>query len=447
MFKTDSSVLQSPQYHKDVTLRQSTLSIALSVVIAVAGCRKEEPKAPARPAVDVTVTPVVLGPVDRTADIVGTLYGDEEVVLSAKVAGRMTEVSADVGDRVSGGAKLAQIDPIDYQLEVTRRQNAVREALAKLGLTDLPKADFDVTKVATVERARSQADNAQARMERARKLFEQKPPLISEQDFADLQTAMQVAQRDFEVAKLDAQSQLAMVMSRQSELAAAQEQLSNTQIIAPPTANGRKFAVAQRSVSTGEYVKESTALYRLVLDDKIKFRGALPERYAGQVTVGQTVVLRVENLADPVRGEVSRVSPSINTDTRTFQVEAIFDNASFQLRAGGFARGVVIVGQDPNVPLVAREAISSFAGVDKLFSVKDGQAVEHLVKLGANVDGLVAIPEGLANVSEVIVGGKEKLAGKVPVNVTGQAKLPATKPSKTSASQPTTSPTTQSAKQ
>lgn len=417
-------------------MRQSTLAITLTVLVAFAGCGKEAPKPPQRPAAEVTTTPVVLGSVDRIADIVGTLFGDEEVVISAKVPGRVTEVTVDIGDRVVGGAKLAQIDPIDYELEVSRRESAVREALAKLGMSELPQGDYDVGQVATVERARFQAGNAQARMERARKLFEQKPPLISEQDFADLETAYQVAQRDYEVARLDAQSQLATARSRQSELAAAKEQLADTRVSAPPLPSDRKFAVAQRSVSSGEYVREGTALFRVVLDDKIKFRGALPERYIGQVKVGQTVVLRVENLTEPVRGQVLRVSPAINTDTRTFQVEAIFDNASQQLRPGGFARGVVIVGQDENVPLVPPAAIASFAGIDKVFSVKEGQAVEHLVKRGATVDGRVAIPEGLNGVTEVIVGGKDKLAGKVPVTVTGPAKLPATGP----ATKPTTRP-------
>ena len=42
----------------------------------------------AREAVAVAVAPVTTGPIQRYIAVVGTLYGDEEVTLSAKVSGR-----------------------------------------------------------------------------------------------------------------------------------------------------------------------------------------------------------------------------------------------------------------------------------------------------------------------------------------------------------------------
>src|SRR5688572_1772074 len=113
--------------------------------------------------VPVTLAPVKVLPVQRTVDVVGTLFGEEETVVSAKVPGRIIALYKDVGDVVAPGEPLVQLKQNDYQLAVTRAQLLMEESLSKLGLTELPPKDYDVTKVPTVVRARLQAENAEAR--------------------------------------------------------------------------------------------------------------------------------------------------------------------------------------------------------------------------------------------------------------------------------------------
>lgn len=348
--------------------------------------------------------------IPRTAEIVGTLYGDEELTISSKVAGRVIDVQVDLGDRVAGGSVLARIDPVDYELEVNRRENALAEALANLGLSSLPPDDFDVDTISTVERARLQATNAAAKVERARRLFEQTPPLISEQEYEDLQTAYQVAKRDWEVARLNARSQLAVARSRKSELDVAREQLANTRIVAPPLAEGRRFAVASRSITPGEYVREATSLFRLILDDRIKFRGALPERFSQEIRTGQPIFLDLAGHSAPVQGRVWRISPAIDITTRTFQIEALFENPNRKLKPGAFGKGSIQIGVDKDLPVVPASAVYTFAGIDKVFSIRDGKAVEHVVRLGpAREDGWVVILEGLQGVKTVIADNPQQV--------------------------------------
>jgi len=255
--------------------------------VLLSGCEKagEAAKPPgAAPAVEpvtVTVAPVLREPMDRTVDVVGTLYGDEEAVISAKVPGRIVKIHKDIGDRIAPGEMLVEIDPIDYSLIVSQRELSVGEALAKLGLAELPPADFDVSSVATVQRAKLQSDNAKARRDRGERLFRQTPPLISEQDFEDLQTAYAVSMRDADVALLEAKSQLAMARARQSELHAARQRLEDSRVRAPAGGSeaisaatqsaADRYAVAARNVSIGEYVSEGDALFQLVADDPLNF--------------------------------------------------------------------------------------------------------------------------------------------------------------------------------
>lgn len=401
-----------------------------ALTVALAGCGEEQANGsgpatqPAREAVEVTLADVTVGALPETIDLVGTLYGDEEAVISSKLTGRVQEILADVGDRVEAAQALAQIDPTDYELVVRQREMALLQALASLGVDEVPPDDFDVSQVATVDRARYQAANARTRMERARQLYSQEPPLISEQEFTDLETAYQVSERNHDVAVLEARQQLAVAKARDSELDTARQSLADTVVRAPGAASAStqpaahpRYAVTQRLVSTGEYVSEGKAMFRLVADDPIKYRAAVPERFAAQVATGQVVTLRVEGSEQPFTGTVSRINPAIDVETRTFTLEVLVPNAEQQLKPGAFARGVLEVGERENVVFVPRDAVVSFAGLDKVFSVADGKAVEHTITLLQTSGDMLPIREDLGGARRVVTLGSARLAKDVPVTV------------------------------
>src|SRR5262245_23343944 len=72
---------------------------------------KKDPAPREKPAVAVTVEPVTPRPIQRGVGVVGTLFGQEEVVLSAKVDGRIVKIHHDVGDSVRPGTPLLELDP------------------------------------------------------------------------------------------------------------------------------------------------------------------------------------------------------------------------------------------------------------------------------------------------------------------------------------------------
>lgn len=357
--------------------------------------------------------------VDVTVDLTGTLYGDETVTIAAKVPGRIAAWYQDFGDRVDEGAPLAQVDKTDYELAVAQQEASLGEALSKLGLKELPGKEFDASLVATVQRSKVQADNATAKLERARKLFQQTPPLISSQDFADIETAQQVAGHDYDVAVLQANSDLATARVRQNELAAAKQKLADTRIVAPmtgPQPRAGRYGIIKRSVAVGSYVRESDPLFELVADDPIRFRAAVPERFMSVVKIGQTVRLTLES-GGKAEGKVSRINPNIDIASRTFEVEASIANDAHTLRPGAFVRASVITGQDNNATFVPKVAIASFAGVNRVFSVKDGRANEHQVELGETRGDLVRVSPALKDVQSVALGPVGRLGQGMPVKV------------------------------
>ncbi|HYO07995.1 MAG TPA: efflux RND transporter periplasmic adaptor subunit [Tepidisphaeraceae bacterium] len=432
--------------------------------VMVGGCGDEAASAKAQRPVEAVAVSVVssrVGPVQREVAVTGTLYGDEEATVSAKVPGRVTQIFTDVGDRAAPGEPLAQIEKTDYELAAAQKQMAVQAALAKLGLTDMPSADLDLDKIPTVQRARLQAANAEAKFNRGKQLHDQAPPLISDQDFADLQTAFDVARSNYDVELLTARSLAADARAMRSDFDLEQQKLRDATVRAPgaapatttqpagaAAAAGRagagdnakgasdrskpqagKYAVGARLVSVGEYVREGTPLFRLVANDPIKFRPQVPEKYQGQVQVGQKVRVTVSAYPGAAfEGTVARISPQVDVASRSFQVEILVPNADGRLQAGAFANGAILTRTQADVTLVPVEAIVTFAGVSKVFSVADGKAIEHKIDVGQPVGDAVEVVRGFKGIAPLVASGKNRLASGVPVTVGPATTAPATAP-------------------
>lgn len=414
----------------------SFATIASLVIALVSGCRNPEarrgPKGPT--AVPVIVQSVKVDPVQRSVEIVGTLYGDEDATIAVKVAGKISAIFKDVGDRVRSDEPLAQIAPIDYELARRQKQLAAREPLAKLGLRELPQGEFDVTTLPAVRRAKLQADNAEAKRNRGRQLHDQTPPLISDQDYADLTTAWEVAKSNYDVEVLTAQSLLAQARSLAAEFEIADQRLNDATVRAPATqpSDGsriRSFAVTSRTVSVGEFVREGAPMFRLVDDDNIKLRANVPERYIRDIQLGQEVHLSVEAYSEEFIGRVARLNPQVDPTNRSFQIEVLVPNPKHQLKAGAFVRGQVLTRFDSKAVFVPQNAIVSFAGINKVFTLKDNKAIENTVELGERRGDYVEVIRGLTGNELVVTEGASKLAEGVEARV----KPPETRPATTTA--------------
>ncbi|HEX5137823.1 MAG TPA: efflux RND transporter periplasmic adaptor subunit [Planctomycetota bacterium] len=386
-------------------------------------------------------TPVALGkvkvmPVEREVKVVGTLWADEDTTISAKVSGRVGKIYKDVGDRVQSGEPLAQLITTDYLLARSQKALAVRETLARIGLTQFPKeGEFDAERVPAVLRAAQQSQNAKARFERGKALFEQQPPRISEEEFDDLRTAWEVAQSQHQVEILSASSTLDEARTRQAELGIADQMLFDTTIRAPFSAPqiamdgrpenatasppGREYRVAARQVSEGEFVREGTPVFRLVDDRQVKLRARVPQRFASEIREGQQARLFSDAGGEDAWGTVTRINPQVDPANRTFEVEVLVPNPERRLKAGAFATAGVRTREDPAVAFVPQESVVSFAGISKIYMVKDGAAVERIVTLGEQRDGdwvEIASPP-LAADDQVVVAGTSKLADGIRVEV------------------------------
>lgn len=371
-------------------------------------------------AVTVTVAPVEVRPVRRTVETVGTLYGAEEVSIAAKVEGRIRRICHDVADRVKPGERLLEIDTTDYELLLQQSRKALTVELARFGLDEVPKRDFDVTKLPPVMQAKAKLENAKRRLDRARQTG-----VATAEELTDKATDARVAQAEYDNQVLEARARLATIHLKNDALSIAEQQLKDTHVRVPSpsqsipgSASEVVYAVTQRDVSEGSYVKSGTEVFKVVIETPLKLRVPVPERHAPEIRVDQQVEVFTDAYAHPFHGTVSRINPAVDPLNRTFQVEILVPNAKGDLKPGCFAKAVIATRLDSEAATVPLEAPISFAGVTKVFMVENGRAKEVQVTLGVQSTGWVEVVQPkLPRGARVITSGQSALADGALVTI------------------------------
>jgi RND family efflux transporter MFP subunit len=409
-----------------------SLVLASVLTICVAGCHGQKPESTkvdsvaettVAAAVPVSVASVEIREVQRRVSVVGTLHGFERITITPKVEGRVQAMHFDVGDRVPPGKTLLELDPTDYQLAVDESQQALNQELSRLDLKEPPPDNFDVEQLPAVESAQLLLKNAQQKFERQKALLGENAS--SGQAYEQAETDMKVADAALRLARVNARTTLATIKHRESVLTLARQKLNETQVTAPFLGKSRsstagEFAISKRMASVGEMVRAfpSTPVFELVMDDVLKLHVMVPERYMSQVQMGLDVEVRVEAYPNEVfPGKVARINPTVDPQSRSFDVEAHVPNLDHRLKHGGFAKADVIVGTADEALTVPLEAVTRFAGVSKVFTVRDETAREVEIAIGTQGPGWVEALGGLQAGDVVVTSGQSKLANGTRVTV------------------------------
>jgi RND family efflux transporter MFP subunit len=132
---------------------------------------------------------------------------------------------------------------------------------------------------------------------------------------------------------------------------------------------------------------------------------------------GQPVRVRVEGDSATYDGRLVRIGAAIEEANRTLPVEAAVSNRGGALRPGMFATADIVVERDDRAVMIPADAVVTFAGVQKVLTVKNGKAREQRVRTGRRVGDRVEILEGVGAAEVVIVKPGDVVDG-VPVKPT-----------------------------
>ena len=441
--------------------KRAFLALALTTALMPVGCGvKAETTAGAdqtpKP-VAVTVAGVTIRPIERAVDAVGTLKGWDEVTVGAKKVGRVVRIHHDIGDRVKPGELLLECERDDAELAVTQVEKQLLADLAKLGMNminvpkDLPDlSKIDINTLPNVAEAAVALDRARNNLTRERNLMGKGAGTL--QDLQNTENDVRAADARLANAILTVRSSIASALGTKVMLDMRRQSLRDMQIYVPtpslpPTGlkSALTYAVAKRSVSEGQMIKEGDPVYDLAVENPLRLWLNVPERYAAEIHVGQAVRLTVGSYPNEVfPATVTRINPTVATDSRSFQVEASVPNDAQKLRPGGFAKAEIVTDRDAKSTFVPLDAIVRYAGVTKLFTVESGNKVHAVaVETGREGPGWVELLTPLPADAQVVTTGQSRLADGTSVVV--RTPEPAAIPEKTNPN-PTPEPAAHSSK-
>lgn len=386
--------------------------------------------APPRP-VTVTVADVVSRPIERTVDVVGNLKGWEEVTVGAKKVGRVARVRHDIGDRVKPGETLVEFETIDADLAIDQAEKQLLAELAKIGIilkavaSQPPNVDeVDIMKLPAVVQMQVSLDRARTNLAREKSLMTKGAGM--KQDLQNTEADVRSAEAALDNAVLTARSTVVAALAAKVGLDVRKQTRVDLEIHAPTPSRPPSglstpvsYAVAKRSVSEGQMIKEGEAVFELVVENPLRLWLNVPERFAAEVKPGQEVRIEVGSYpSESFAGKLTRINPSIDPASRTFQVEAAVPNDDGKLRPGGFAKARIVTDREANATVVPLDAVIRFAGVTKLFLIgDDGKAHAVAVETGKEGPGWVEILARLPEKARVITTGQGLLAEGTPVVV------------------------------
>jgi len=364
-----------------------------------------------RPLESRTVNVTVLGthPMERAIAVVGTLLAQDATTLSTKVPGRLETITVDLGSVVKQGQLLAQIERRDYELRLLQSEALLAQARVRLGLTiagDDDQVDLDNANI--VKEAKAVLDEATKNRDRISALRERGIAPQSEHETAE--AAYQVAHSKHREAQEEVRLRLSQLAQRRVEVEIARQQLADTTVRAPYDA-----VVRERHATAGEFLETGKNLAALVRVDSVRLRVEIPERESAAVRAGQTVRVELDNAAAVPTGVISRLSPVITEQSRMLIAEADLPNDG-TLRPGAFVRAKIVVAAADLALAAPQDAVSAFVGLEKIYLIKDGKAVERLVTTGRHADGFVELIKG-ASVGDTVVLNPGSLQNGQPVVV------------------------------
>jgi RND family efflux transporter MFP subunit len=394
----------------------AALAIVLSLVLSgcqdgpSVGAEESKAKSAGPPPREVKVTPAAERTVARTVAATGTLAADDQVVLGTKVAGRLAEITVDLGTRVRRGQMVGKLDQSDFKLRVDQAEAALQQARVRLGLDPTGQDErVDPEQTAIVRQARAMMDDARLTRDRSVKLAQQE--LIARAQLDSAEAALQVSEGRYQDAIEEVRNRQAVIAQRRSELDMARQQLTDTVILSPLDG-----VVSVKQASVGEYLAAGTPIATMVRVHPLRLRVPVPEREGVGVRVGHAVTLTIEGDPTVYRGRVVRLSPIVQEQNRTLMVEAEVPNERGFLRPGAFARVEIMTEVSQPLVTVPASAIIVFAGVEKVLLVRHGKTTEVRVTTGRRLGEDVEIVEGLKR-GDPVVARPGNLVGGQAVTV------------------------------
>ena len=163
--------------------------------------------------------------------------------------------------------------------------------------------------------------------------------------------------------------------------------------------------LTELNVREGGQLMPGTSLMQITDLSKVWLIADVPEQDASKLKLGNAAVVRLQGLADPIKGKVSYIYPSLDATTRSLQVRVELPNKSGRLRPSMYAN-VEFSGESHHALSVPSEAVIA-TGTRKVVIIKLKNGFHPVdVTTGQENDSATEILQGLAAGDEVVASGQ-----------------------------------------
>ena len=281
--------------------------------------------------------------------VIGRLVPDEEVQLSFETSGKITDIYFQEGSSVKKGTLLAKVNDAQLQAQLARLEAQV------------PLAEERVYRQSTL----LQRD------------------AVSKEALEIVKTELATLNADIEKTKA---------------------QIEQTELRAPFDG-----VIGLRQVSVGSYASPSTVVARLTSVTPIKIEFSVPERYASEVKRGTNLEFTVEGKLEAFKAQVYATEASLDAETHTLLVRALYPNANGELLSGQYAGIRLKQKEVADAIAIPSEAIVPEMGKNKVFVYRDGKAEPVDVVTGIRTDSEIQIVSGLEFGDTILTSGTLQL--------------------------------------
>jgi HlyD family secretion protein len=402
--------------------------VAALALLALAGCGRQK-EGPSEVVRAVSVAKAVRSTIAVSVEYPARIKPAREIVVSAKVAGRVASVRADVGQAVKKGDVLFTLESGDYDAQTRQAKAALESAKANLTRTSDSSLSGQIIQAqGAVKQAQVQYDDAKEMYQRTQRLFDDGTASRQQLDsvkakYDSAAIALDTAKQNLSLIQDKGGPQSTGLASTQVDQAQAtldlaQSQLSNTRILSPITG-----VVSVRNVDPGELVSSSVPAFVVIDVSSVSAETSVEEGMVEKVHLGQKVPLRVEAAGDArLEGVVDSISPAADPRTQGYTVKVKVQHPeTMAIKPGMFARVSFPVDQQADVIVVPNGALVSETGVDYLYTVVDGPSgpivKKVAVKAGIADENVTAITAGISEGTLVVTEGQSFLNDGARVNL------------------------------
>ena len=323
-------------------------SLIISILIGCGSGSKDNPQtgtsASGSNIIPVEVAPVVRQNLSVAKTYSGTLEGEEQANIVAKLSERVTGIKVHVGEAVNAGAVILMLD--------------------KSGVTS------------QYYQAEAGYKNAAKTLERMKSLYSE--GAISLQALDGTQTQFDVAKANFDAAR------------------------SAVELTTPISG-----VVTAINVSIGDLAVPGAILATVARVGRLKMTININETDVVNLAVGQQVQIFTESKPDAVaEGRISQLSKSADVKSRTFEIKVTFPNTKDRwFKPGMYCKARVQVSPRMKTLVVPIAAIQSDGVTSRVFIAQNGRSYQRAVQIGISDENISEILSGLTERDTVITTG------------------------------------------